>query len=71
MMRTANSVEFLGGPKDGETIYSRPSFLPRYWVERTHNIIMASEPDTHYTYELEVNAPYFNYRYLGITIKRQ
>lgn len=66
----ANRVEFLGGPKDGETIYSRPSFLPRFWTKRTHNIIMASEPDTHYTYELESNGPYFTYKYVGISVKK-
>lgn len=62
-------VEFVGGPKDGECIYSRRTFLSPKWQKPVLDVRLPSEPDEYYTYVLESGQYESRYVYQGVQVK--
>lgn len=68
-------VEFIGGPKDGEVIYSRSEFLSKHWyrpVLSEHEVDFSPETEF-YLYLLEATELHNerNYIYQGTVTKDQ
>lgn len=67
-------VEFFGGPKDGELLYSRSAFLSDRWfrpVLGSDEPRLPSEDEEYYVYGLEQTEVFNEYKYIyqGIIAK--
>jgi hypothetical protein len=63
-------VEFIGGPKDGEVVYSRTEYLAESWVQPVLSLRLSTEPEEYYVYRLKMVTPTaHNYMYEGVLVK--